>query len=112
MNDVEMFLGLGHDPIVGSNREQDEIDSVRAGKHVPDEALVTRNVHDTGSCPIRKIEVRKPKIDRDPSLFLFLEAIGVLPRESLDEARLSVIDMACSPDDEGHRSFQLSAVSY
>ena len=63
MENVEMLLGLRHHAIVGRDREEHEIEAVRPGQHVSDEALVSRNVDDAGAGAVGKIQVREPQID-------------------------------------------------
>jgi hypothetical protein len=58
-----MLLGLRHHAIVGCDREQYEIEAVRSGEHVSDEALVSWNVDDAGSGAVGQIQVREPQID-------------------------------------------------
>ena len=94
-----MLLGLRHHAVVGGDGEQHEVDAVRAGEHVADEALVARDVDDARPGAVREIEVGEAEIDRDAALFLLLEPVGVLPGERLDEARLAVIDVAGGADD-------------
>ena len=63
MKDIEVLSRLRHHPVVGSNGEQNQVHSVRARKHVPDESLVTRDVHDPRPAPVRQIQVCKSQID-------------------------------------------------
>ena len=97
-----MLLGLRHHAIVGGDREEHEIDAVRPGQHVADEALVPGNIHDAGPRAVGKIQVREPQIDGDAPLLFFLEPVGVLPGQRLDETRLAVVDVSGGADDVGH----------
>ncbi len=44
--DVEVLARLRHHALVGRDDERDEVDAVRAGQHVLDEALVAGHVHE------------------------------------------------------------------
>ena len=71
MKNVEMLLGLRHHAVVGRDREQHQVDAVRPGQHVADEALVAGDIDDAGAGAVGKIQVREPQIDRDaPAPFL------------------------------------------
>jgi hypothetical protein len=72
---------------------------VRAGQHVADEALVAGDVDDAGARALGQREVGEAEVDRNPALFFFLEAVGVLAGERLDQRRLAVIDMTGGADD-------------
>ena len=84
MQDVEMLLGLRHNPVVGCDGEQHEVDAVGAGEHVADEALVAGDVDDAGASAVGQREVGEAEIDRNPALLFLLEAVGVLPGERPD----------------------------
>ena len=99
MQDVEMLLGLRHHAVVGRDREQHQVDAVRAGQHVADEALMAGDVDDAGARAVGQREVGEAEIDRNPALLLLLEAVGVLAGERLDQRGLAVIDMAGGADD-------------
>ena len=105
MEDVEMLLGLRHHAIVGRDGEEHEIEAVRSGQHVADEALVSGNIDDAGAGPVRKIQMRESQIDRDAPVFFFLQPVRVLSRQGFDETRLAVVDMSGSTDDVGHGYF-------
>ncbi len=103
-----MLLGLGHHAVVGCDGEQHEVDAVGAGEHVADEALVAGDVDDAGASAVGQREVGEAEVDRNPALLFFLEAVGVLPGERLDQRSLAVIDVAGGADDgvsdvRGHR---------
>src|ERR1700674_1514819 len=99
MEDVEMLLGLRHHAVVGGDGEEYEVDAVRAGEHVADEALVPGDVDDAGAGIVGKGEVGEAEIDRNAALLFFFEAVGVLAGERFDERGLAVIDMTGGADD-------------
>src|SRR5262249_26729076 len=110
MEDVQVLLGLRHDAVVRSDREQHEIHAVRAGEHVPDEALVPGHVDDAG--PLAGgVEVGEPEVDRYPALLLLLQAIRVLPGERAHQRRLPVVDVAGGADDDRHHEARSTARS-
>ena len=105
VKDVEMLDRLRHDPVIGGDGEEHEIDAVGARQHVADESLVPGNVDDARARAVWEIEVREPKVDGDASLLLFLEPVRVLSGERFDEARLAVVDVAGGADDEWHQIY-------
>jgi hypothetical protein len=94
-----MLLGLRHHAVVGRDGEEHEVDTVGAGEHVADEALVAGDVDDAGAGAVGEGEVGEAEIDRDAAFFFFLEAIGVLAGEGSDERGFAVIDVAGGADD-------------
>ena len=46
-DDFEMLTRLRHDPVIGSDDEEDAVETVRAGKHRVDEALMSRHIDET-----------------------------------------------------------------
>ena len=94
-----MLLALRHHAVVGGDGEQHQVDAVRAGQHVADEALMARDIDDAGAGAVGQREIGEAEIDRDPALLFFLQPIGVLPGERLDERGLAVIDMTGGTDD-------------
>ena len=108
VNDVEMFFGLRHHAVVGGDGEEHQVDAVRAREHVADEALVARNVDDARARAVGQIEMGKAEIDRDAALLFFLEAVGVLAGQRLDQAGLAVVDMAGGADDRAWHAIRRS----
>src|SRR4051812_6755849 len=102
VEDVEMFLGLGHYSIVGGHREKSEIDAMRSSQHVADEFFVSRDVDDAGACPVGKIHVGKSEINGNASLLFFLQPVSILAGESLNQTCLAMIDVSSSTDDVRH----------
>ena len=97
-----MFFGLGHDAVIGGDSEENQIDAVRAGEHVFDEALVARDIDDARLRAVGKIKVSKPQINGDAALLFFLQAVCVLSGQCFDQAGFAVINMAGGADDVGH----------
>ena len=95
-----MLLGLGHDPFVGGDDEQCDVDAGRAGEHVLDESFMAGDVHDTGLDPAGQRQGGKTEIDGDAAAFLFLPAIGIDAGERLHERCLAVVDMSRGTDYE------------
>ena len=102
MQDVEVLLGLRHHAVVGGDDQQHEVDAVRAGEHVADEALVPGHVDDAGRLAVADVEVREAEVDRDAALALLLEPVGVDPGQRFDQRRLAVIDVAGGAEDHVH----------
>ncbi|MBK8232723.1 MAG: hypothetical protein IPK72_19605 [Candidatus Eisenbacteria bacterium] len=101
LEDVHVFAGLGHDPLVGRDDEEDEVDPAGPGEHVADELLVARDVDHPTLPAGGKFDRGEAKLDRDPALLLFLEAVGVDPRQHLDEEGLAVVDVSGGAEDRG-----------
>ena len=99
MKDVQMLLALRHHAVVGRDGEQHQVDSVRAGQHVADETLVAGDVNHARARTVGQREIGEAQVDRNPAFLFFLEAVGVLAGERLDQRGLAVIDMAGGADD-------------
>ncbi len=97
---MQVLTGLGHHALVGGHDQQHQVDSPRPRNHVADELGVSRHVHDAKGDPARRRIARKADVDRDPALFLFLEAVAVDAGQRLDQARLAVVDVPGRPQDE------------
>ena len=97
--DVEMLARLRHHRFVGRDDEHHEIDAADAGEHVLDEALVAGDVDEREVRPADHL-VREAEIDRDPARLLFLQPIGIDPRQRADERALAVIDVPRRADDD------------
>src|SRR4030043_1631393 len=94
-----MFTALRHDPFISSNHEKNEVYSSCTSKHVPDKPFMSRDIYYPNREAIRITKVCKTKINRDASLFFFLEPVRVYTCESLNQGALTMIYMACSPKD-------------
>jgi hypothetical protein len=92
--DIQMFAGLGHDPLVGGDDEHDQIDPRGSRHHGPDEPLVSRHVHDPQLDIVGKIQVGKAQLDGDPPAFFLLETVRIGAGKSLHEAALPMVDMS------------------
>src|SRR5262245_26193798 len=88
------FYGL-----VGSNYQQEQIDSRGASQHVADKTFVARNIHETelDSVFFKKCE---SEIDGDPAALLFFQAVGMRTGQSFDQRRLAVIDVTGGADND------------
>ena len=51
-----MLLALRHHAVVGRDREQHQVDPVRAGQHVADEALVAGDVDHAGARAVGSVK--------------------------------------------------------
>ena len=102
VDDIQVLFGLGHDAVIGGDGEENQIDAVRAGEHVFDEALVARDVDDARLRAVGKIKVSKSQIDGDAALLFFLQPVRILSGQCFDQAGFPVIDMAGGADDVGH----------
>ena len=105
VDDIQVFFGLGHDAVIGGDGEENQIDAVRAGEHVFDEALVARDIDDARLRSVGKIKMSKPQINGDAAFLFFLQAVCILSGQCFDQAGFSVIDVAGGTDDVGHIEF-------
>ena len=100
--DVEVLAGLGHDPVVGGDNEQEGVDPRRPRDHVLDEALVAWHVDQARPPSTREIQLRVPRHDGDtPAVFLF-QTVGIRARHVPDERGLAVVHMPRRPYGEGY----------
>ena len=83
VDDVEVLLGLRHDAVVGGDGEEHEIDAVRAGEHVPDEALVAGDVDDAARVPSGRSRWAKPRSMEMPRSFSSLSRSVSVPVSAL-----------------------------
>ena len=98
--DREVLPRLRHHALVRRDHQHRQVDPTDAGQHVPDEALVARDVHDLDREPARLLEKREPQIDRDAAGLLFGEPIGIGPGQCLHQRGLAVVDMPGRTDDD------------
>ena len=94
-----MFPGLRHDPFVDIDDQQDQVDAADAGKHVMDELFMARYVDHADHAAVGQLERRKPQVNRNTALLLFLEAVSVDAGELVDQDRLAVVDVSSCADD-------------
>jgi hypothetical protein len=98
--DLEVFHGLGHDPLVGGHHEKDQVDTGRSGDHVVDEFLVARHIDDAQAQPGGQGQRGEAQFDRDASLLLLFQSVRVDPGEGPHEGGLAVIDMSRGAEDD------------
>ena len=101
LHDRQVFAGLGHDPVVGSHDEQDEIDSGRSRHHVAHETLVPGDVDDAHRASTGEVEARETQVDGHSARFLLLPAVRVGAGQGPHEGGLAVVDVAGGTDDDG-----------
>src|SRR5262245_62081276 len=94
-----MLQCLRHHALIRRNHEQTHIYSTSARKHILEEALMSRNIHDSCNSPIRELQSGKPDIDGHAALLLLFKPIGIGPCERLDQRGFPMIDMPGSSDD-------------
>ena len=71
-----MFACLRHPALIRRDHKHDQIQVVRARKHIFDEALVPRHIY-KAKVNIANRQIRKADVNRDSALFFFLEAVGI-----------------------------------
>ena len=96
--DGEVLVRLRACALAGVDDEEEEVDPGRAGDHVADEPLVTRDVDEGDPPAVGQVERRISEVDRDPALLLLGQAVRVLPGQGPDEPGLAVVDVAGRPE--------------
>src|SRR6266508_2564424 len=102
--DREVLVRLRPRALVRVHDEQEEVDAGCAGDHVAHETLVSGDVDQRQSPPVRQIERRVAQVDRDAALLLLRQPVGVLARERAHEPRLAVVDVPRGADGQRHRA--------
>ena len=97
--DLEVLASLQHDPVVGGDHQQCEVDAGGAGDHGAHEALVAGHVNEADRAAALQGHVREAEIDGDPARHLLLETIGIDASQRAHQRGLAVIDMAGGADD-------------
>src|ERR1700722_9525376 len=99
-----MFARLRLDGLVGSDNEQNHIHPADTSQHVAYETLMPRNVDKSQSqdLPVcrSQIHMGKTQVNRNSAPLFFQQAIGVDPRQRLDQCGFAVIDMPSRTDDD------------
>ena len=96
---VKVLSRLWHYSFIGGNHQRHEIDTVRAGEHVLDKALVSGNIN-KADAHIAKIKVGKAEIDCDAALLLFRQTIRIGAGQRAYQGALPVIDMSGRANDD------------
>src|SRR5208282_2784940 len=94
-----MFARLRANGFVGSNNQQNEVDSRSARKHVLHKALVTGHVHKTES-HTTFFEEGKADIDSDAAAFLFLQAVRMRAGQCFNQRGLTVVNVTGGANDD------------
>src|SRR5205823_1454262 len=85
IDDGEMLDCLRHDAVIGGYDKKDEVDACRPGKHIMDEALMSRHIDKAEHITVAPRQIGEAEIDRDTARLLLLEAIGVDAGERADK---------------------------
>src|SRR3989442_13488466 len=95
-----MLFGLRHQPLVGGDHQEGDVDPGGSGQHVADEALVAGHVYDARLHPVPERQGGEAKVDGDAATLLFFPAVGIDPGEGLHQRRLAVVDVPGGADYE------------
>jgi hypothetical protein len=108
-DDFHMFIGLGHDAVVGGDDEEKDVDGGGAGDHVADEVAVSGDIDDADEAAVGggvagggggvEGAGREAEVDAHAAGFFLGEAVGVAAGEGFDEGSFAMIDMAGGADD-------------
>jgi hypothetical protein len=99
--DFKMLASLRHNSVVRSNHQKNGVDSGGSCQHIPNEALVTRNIYKR-NLPIAGRHLRKSESDRYSPAFFLGQAVSIDARKSSYERRLSVVNMSGGADNDLH----------
>ena len=97
--DVEVLAGLRHDRVVGRDDQHRQVEPRGPREHVPDESLVTRDVHQGQVVPAQ-FHRGEAEVDRDSPLPFLGQTVGVDPGQGAHQGRLPMIDVARRAQDE------------
>src|SRR5262249_8808830 len=111
IDDLQMLDGLRHHALVRGHDQEHSVEAVDAGQHVANEAGVAGNVDYADQATTRQGQVGEAEVDRHTAPLLLFETVGVDPRESLDQRRLAVVDVAGRADDVAHHPTPLRSPS-
>ena len=98
VENVEVFAGLGHDALVGSDDQQRSVDATHPSQHVLDEPFVTGNVDNADFPTVGQTQPGETQVDRHAARLLFAEAVRVDPGQCLNERRFPVVNVTGSPN--------------
>ncbi len=98
--DLQVFPGLGHDPLVGGDHQHDQVHAADPSHHGPDKAFVPRHVDDAELDVAGEFQVGEAEFDGDTPGLLLLQPVGVDAGEGLDQRGLAVVDVAGGAEDE------------
>ena len=78
--------------IIGSHNQKCEIDAGGPRQHLPHKSFVARNI-DNAEPEFVKIELSESQLDRDSTLLLFRQPVGIGACQRFDERGLAVVDV-------------------
>ncbi|MPM34725.1 hypothetical protein SDC9_81312 [bioreactor metagenome] len=96
----EVFSGLRHESLVRRHYQQHDVHSGRTHQHIPDKAFMPRHIHDAGFLSVWQRQLRKAVFNGNPSLLLFLQAVGIDPGQRFCQAGFSMVHMPCGSNDD------------
>ena len=70
--DIQMFSGLGHNSLISSYHQQNQIHAHNTRHHMVHKFFVAGHIDDADSYPIREIQIGKTQFNGDPSGLLLL----------------------------------------
>ena len=88
LQDLQVLMGLRHNPFHDIDHQQNQVDAADAGQHVADEALVTGNIDDPGDHSSREAKGAKPRSMEMPRAFSSLRRSVSAPVRALISAVL------------------------
>ncbi len=98
--DIEVLPRLRHHAFIGRDDKGDKINAPSPGHHLFHKSLMTGYIDDPQTDATGQVEKRESQLNRNSSLFFFLQPIGVDSRQRFHEGSLPVINMACRPEND------------
>ena len=105
--DVEVLAGLRLDGFVGGDDQQHQVHASHACQHVLHEPLVAGDVNEPNAQPAAKIEVGEPQVYGDAAPLFLFQAVGIHPRQRLDQRRLPMVNVPRRPYDHVFHVFRV-----
>ena len=93
IENLQMLMGLGHDPFVAVDHQQNQVDAADTGQHVVDEFFVAGNVNHPGMVAIGQVKRREAEVNGDAALLFFFEAVGLNAGQRLDQLGFTMVNV-------------------
>ena len=97
--DLQVLHRLRHEALIGGHHQHGQVDAPRPGQHIFNKLLVAGHVHNPRLKAVLKIQMGEAQLDGDAPFFLLHQAVGVDPRQGLDQQGFAVVHVARGADD-------------
>ena len=100
LENLQMLVGLGHDPFHDIHDQQDQIDAADAGQHVADESFMAGDVDHPGDLSAGEAKGREPEVDGNSPRFFLFQTVRVGSGQGPDQLGLAVVDVTGGADND------------